>query len=296
MWPDNERNEMKTMRTYTAATAAVALLGLAWAIPAIANDSCNAAQREKTFKGNVSSIDTSDKTIAVRGFLFTRNFNAGNDCKVSLQEKSMASLSDLRPGEQVDIRYDDVNGVLIARHIAQHDLAFTGHITAINPAARTLMVKHGLMAREFALGQDCAVVMRDNRPAGVNNLQIGDEVRVIYEPVNGSHMVSRIEENSATFVGTIAAIDTTTRSVKVKDAKAEKMFNLADNCPIVINGKLDDSLSNLQIGERAAISYNNVDGVLVANRISPVNAGAHSAQTQAANANPQWHDYSYSAP
>jgi Cu/Ag efflux protein CusF len=291
----NERNEMKTMRTYTAATAAVALLGLASASTAFANGSCNADQREKTFTGNISSIDTPDKTLAVKGFFFTRNFNAGNDCKVSLQEKSMASLSDLRPGEEVSIRYQDDNGVLIATHIAQHDLAVMGHITAVDPAARTIMVKHGLMTREFTIAQNCAVAMKDNKPAGLNNLQVGDEVRVVYESVNGSHLVSRIEQNSATFVGTIAAIDTTTRCVMAKDAKVEKKFNVADNCPIVINGKLDDRLNNLHIGERVVFSYNNVDGVLVANRISPDTQG-WSTHDQAANPNPQWHDYTYTAP
>ena len=96
------------------------------------NDSCNAAQKEKPSTGNVIAVDAPDKTISVKGLFFTRNFNTATDCKVSFQDKPDASLAELRPGQKVDVRYEDNNGVLIARQIAQHDLIFAGHITAID--------------------------------------------------------------------------------------------------------------------------------------------------------------------
>jgi hypothetical protein len=267
---DNERNEMKTMRTYTVARAAVALIGLAWANPSLGDDSGNAAQKEKSFKGNVAAVDAQDRTFSVKGLFFTRNFNMASDCKVSLQDKSVASLVELRPGQKVDIRYDENNGVRIARQIAQHDLIHTGHITAIDPAARTLTLKEGVTTHNFAVAPDCAVVLKDDKWAALSSLQVGDAVHVIYEPVKGLQMASRIEQKSEMFVGTIEAVDAITRSVKAKDFLSEKKFNLADDCPIVIHGKLNGSLSDLRIGDRASISYDNQDGVLVANRVRPM--------------------------
>lgn len=271
----------------------MALLGLAWANTALGDDSCNAAQKEKSFKGNVVAVDAPDRTISVKGLFFTRNFNTATDCKVSFQDKPVASLAELRPGQKVDVRYDENNGVLIARQIAQHDLIFAGHITAIDLAARTLTLKEGMTTHNLTIAPDCAVVMKDDKWAALSSLQVGDAVQVIYEPVKGLHMASRIEQKSEMFVGTIEAVDATTRSVKAKDLLSEKKFNLADDCPIVIAGKPDGSLNDLRIGNRASISYDNQDGVLVANRISPMPASSGAETARNAKAGNQSHNYSY---
>ncbi len=267
------------MRKYIAMTGAVAFLGLPWASLA-AGDSCNAAHKEKTFSGNISYVDPTDKTVSVKGVFITRSFSLGNDCRVSLQDKPVASLAELRPGQKVDIRYENAEGVLIARNVAQRDLVITGHITSIDPASKTLMLKHGMFTRNFAIAPDCAVVMNDNRTAGLNNLQVGDFVHVIYEPAKGSHVATRIEQTSAVLIGTVSAIDSTTRSVKLKEAYGEKKFNLADHCAIVINGRPNGTLSDLRIGDRVSLSYENVNGVLVVNRLTPL-TGALAAEPAA---------------
>jgi Cu/Ag efflux protein CusF len=296
--PDNERNEMKTMRTYTVARAALALICPACTNQALGDDSCNVAQKEKSFKGNVVSVDAPEGTLSVKSFFFTRNFHTASDCTVSLQDKPVASLAQLRPGQKVDIRYDGNNGVLIARQITQHDLIYTGHITAIDPVARTLTLKSGMTTRNLAIAPDCAVILKDDKSAALSSLQIGDAVQVSYEPAKGSPMASRINQKSEMFVGTIEAVDATTRSIKAKDMLSEKKFNLADDCPIVINGKLNGSLSDLRIGDRVSFSYNDEDGVLVANRVSPM-AGTVAAAplapapSQTAKAGNQTPHYGY---
>jgi Cu/Ag efflux protein CusF len=277
---DNERNEMKTMRIYTATRAAVAIIGLIWANPTLGDDSGNAAQKEKSFKGKVVAVDAPDRSFSVKGLFFTRTFNTASDCKVSLQDKPVASLADLRPGQKVDIRYDENNGVWIARQIAQHNLILAGHITAIDPAARTLTLQEGMMIRNLTIAPDCAVVLKDDKWAALTSLQVGDAVQVIYEPVKGTRVASRIEQKSETFVGTIEAVDATTRSIKAKDMLSEKKFNLAEDCPIVINGRINGSLSDLRIGDRVTFNYDDEQGVLVANRISPM-TGAVAAEPAA---------------
>jgi cold shock CspA family protein len=290
---DNERNKMKTMLTYTATTAAVALLSMAYVSPALGGDSRTAAPKEKTFKGSVSAVDVPDKTLSVKGFFFTRNFHMGNDCKVSLEDRAVASLAELRPGQKVDVRYEDDNGVLIAMNIAQYNLAYTGRITAMDPVARTLTLKDDVMIHNLAIAPDCAVVLKGTQAGTWDNLQIGDPVTIIYEKVNDSHLARRIEQKSDTFTGTLEAIDATTRSVRVKATFTEKKFNLSDSCPIVINGKLNGSLSDLRIGQRVSLNYDDKQGVLVANRVSPMTSALVAqpavpapAQTAAAASQP----------
>lgn len=281
---------MKTMRFYSAALATTALLGVTYATTSFgdatpsAPDSDRATSGTRVYHGNVTSVDVPDHILTVRNFLFTRNFALGRDCKVTLQDKPKAELADLHPGQDVDVRYDGDHGVYIARVIAQHNLAYSGHITSIDVQHNTILVRHAAMTREFAVAPNCDVMLRGNKASGLNNLQVGDAVTVVYERAHGSPIVRRIEQNSATFTGNIEAVDLSTRTVKMKGAKGERQFNLENNCAIVINGQWNNSMDKLAIGERAQVNYNNVDGVLVANRISPMLEPAPAAPPPAQTA------------
>ena len=57
--------------------------------------------------------------------------------------------------------------------------------------------------------------------------------------------------------------------VKAKHLVGVKKFNLADNCKIVISGKSNASLSDLRLGQKLALTYDEVDGVNVVTRIAP---------------------------
>ena len=81
-----------------------------------------------------------------------------------------------------------------------------------------------MTTHNLTIAPDCAVVMKDDKWAALSSLQVGDAVQVIYEPEKGSHMASRIEQKSEMFVGTIEAVDATTRSVKAKDLLSEKQI------------------------------------------------------------------------
>ena len=242
-------------------------------------------QRQQIFKGIVASIDQKEKTVSVKDFWGTKIFNVGSACTVSLEDQPTAALADLRPGQKVEVSYQNARGVLVADRIAQHNLVFTGYIFALDPAKRTLAVKHGAFTRNFALADDCAVVIKADSTKTLDDLKVGHTVNVVYESVNGSLRARRIEQKSPTFVGTIRAIDAETRTVKAKDLLAEKTFHLADGCQIVVGGKPGGSLSDLRIGDRFAFTYEDMDGVLVANRIGrePTSSGMENAQTLKAN-------------
>jgi len=224
-------------------------------------------QKDKNFKGTITAVDRKEKTVSARDFWGTKTFNVADNCKVSLEDQPVASLAELRSGQKVEIGYENAHGVLVADRIAQHNLVFTGYISAIDRVKRTLTVKHGTFTRDFAVAPDCAVVIKDNDTKTLDDLEVGHTVNVIYEMANDSPLARRIEQKSPTFVGTIKAIDAETRTVKAKDLLAEKTFHLADGCQIVTGGKPGGSLRDLRIGDRFAFTYEDTDGVLVANRI-----------------------------
>jgi len=248
-------------------------------------DEAAPVQKDKVFNGTVAAIDQKEKTVSAKDFWGTKTFNVADSCRVSLEDQPTASLTELRPGQKVEIGYENAHGVLVANRITQHNQVFTGYISAIDPAKRRLTVKHGSFTRDFAVAPDCAVVIRDDDTKTLDDLSVGHTVNVIYESGNDSTLARRIEQKSPTFVGTVKAIDADTRMVKAKDLLAEKTFHLADGCQIVSGGKLGGSLSDLHIGDRLAFTYEDRDGVLVANRIGRQTTAPPVQNAQAAKVN-----------
>jgi Cu/Ag efflux protein CusF len=93
-------------------------------------------------------------------------------------------------------------------------------------------------------------------------------VSVIYEIPNGTRTAREIDQTSATFVGSLTAIDLNARTLKAKHAFGTKKFNLADDCTIAVNGKTGAQLRDLKPGDNLAFSYDVVNGVNVVNRIA----------------------------
>jgi len=281
---------MKTsiVRSNMAVWVTVLLLALAgWAGAAVPS-----APKPKSFKGTVTAVDQKEKTFAVRGFWSTRTFNAGDHCKVSLEDKADAELKDLLPGHRVEVRYLGNSGVIVASQVMQKNLIFAGHISALDPAGRTIKVKRGSVSETFVAGDHCKVIIRDERSRGLGDLRIGNKVIVSYSAPAGAKVAQRIVQSGSTFNGTVEAIDADDRTLKAQHLLSEKKFNLAKDCPIIIDGKSVGKLSDLRIGDKLSIHYEDLDGVLVATSITresevPKPAPAQVSKSQTPDQNPE---------
>jgi Cu/Ag efflux protein CusF len=278
---------MKTTFTSLVSVLSVALLALLstnsafgdgqlTSKPTVKNDS-------KTYEGTVSAVDSQEKTVTVKGTLFSKTFNVSDACQVSLEDKSAAALGDLRLGHKVEIQYQNAQGVLAAGRIQQHNLILDGYIASIDPAQRRLVIKDGPNKKELLVADNCNVMLRDEKVGTLENLKAGHAVRVAYETGDKPWTARKIEQRAEAFVGTIQAIDASSRTVKARSFMAERKFNLADGCRIVVDGKSDAGLRDLRIGDKVEFSYEEANGVLVANRIgrdtnTAENEGAHTAK------------------
>jgi hypothetical protein len=65
----------------------------------------------------------------------------------------------------------------------------------------------------------------------------------------------------------VDAIDARTDTVKAGSLTANRTFRLGADCQIVVKGATGGALKNLRIGDRVSFHYEEVDGVLIANRL-----------------------------
>jgi len=262
-------------------------LGLAGNSPALADESTASSkpQRTKQFMGTLAQVNPQEKVLLMETFWSTRPFSVSDTCKVSLEDKPVATLADLHPGQKIRIRYAEAHGVKIAHEIEQQNLVHNGRIEFIDPVNKIIGVERGMVTRKFALPEKINVVVNDNKPGTLEDLKVGQAVTVIFEsPGDPPFVARRIEQKNPTFVGTIRLMDATTRTVKARNFFEEKQFRLADDCRIVTSENPDAALRDLRIGDRVEFVYAERAGVLIANRIGHESPQAAAVGSETAKA------------
>lgn len=278
---------MKTSRSNTW-TSVCAFILLAMAVlRSSADPTTTTARAEKGYAGTIVAIDAKERVLTVKWWaMFKKSFNLGDNCAVSQLENSHAEVSDLRPGEKVSVGYEKANGVLIANRIEQEPMRFEGMIKAIAPDHGSIMLHGSTMDQQWLVANDCKITLRNGKPGTFNDIQLGSHVTVTYETPDDQRVIRQISQTSITFAGTLKAIDLVDKTLKANSAFDSKEFHVADNCTIMMNGKPDGHLADLELNDQFVFSYDEIDGVNVVNRIAPAGAQTNSvAATRPATVN-----------
>ena len=272
-----------TLRTLTA--IGVFVLTATSAVRSAADDATPTAtaRKEKTYTGTVLAVNPQEHVLKVRGsWLSSKSFNLGDPCTYTFLNDQSGTVNDLRPGQRVMVRYQNVDGVLVAGQVRQQPMTYEGRVKTIDAAAGALTVHGSRASKTFRLPEDCKVVLRNSKSGALADVQPGNLVAVTYETPDGTATARQVAQTSATFTGTLTAIDLGERTLKAKGSfSGAKKFHLADNCAILVNGKSDAELRDLRPGENLVLSYDDVNGVNVVNRIADAGTSAEPATTAA---------------
>ena len=273
---------MKTNKSNISRAVCVLALAAATAMPALADSSATTTRPEQTYTGMIVSVDRNEHLLAVRSWVFSKKtFNLGTDCSYALLGKSPADAADLHAGQKVTVTYQDAQGVLIADRVTQKPMRYEGMVKAVDSAQHTLTLHAGGSDKTLQIADDCQIMLRNDKVGTYGDIKVGDHVAVTYEKPGDTLTAHRIAQTSITFTGRLTAIDTETRVVKARTTFDSKKFNVADNCAIVINGKPDGHLADLKLDEKLMFSYDEINGVNVANRIAQADEPAAPAAANA---------------
>jgi hypothetical protein len=224
---------------------------------------------DKTITGRVLAVDSQARTLKVEPWwIVTRSFNLGTACSFSLLDNPSAAINVLHRGQMVKVRYKNASGVLVADRVEQQPLRHTGTVKTIDSAKHTVVVHVRGMDKSFQIADDCKVVLRNDKSGTLADIQPGHCVTVTYELPDNNATAHQIAQTSDTFTGTLTAIDLNDRTIKAKSTFGSRQFHLGDDCKIVLNGKTDGEMRNLKPGDKLTFSYDDVNGINVANRIA----------------------------
>ena len=193
--------------------------------------------------------------------------------------KPAGALGDLRPGQRVVVAYQESHGVRVADGVTQQPVRYEGTVTAFDPIQRTMTLHGRGLDKTFHIADGCKVVLRGDKSGVLADLQTGNYVTVTYETPNDKLTAWKIAQTSETFSGSLTAIDLDTKTVKAKAMFDTKQFTLGDDCAIVVNGKIGGQLADLKPNDKLVFSYDEINGVNVANRIAPAGTSQQTETT-----------------
>jgi hypothetical protein len=171
---------------------------------------------------------------------------------------------------------------------------YSGTITAIEPAARTVTVKKALVSHTFTLPEGATIVTAGKTVSTIGDLRTGEEVDVFYrehgDMKDAYRIVQRGAETGAANVkretpkresgtydtnkpekqysGTVESIDPQARTFTVRQALITHTFQLASPAKIDIRGKTISTLGDLRTGDQVDVYYTDPDGTMIAHRVA----------------------------
>ncbi len=262
----------------TIAKYGLLVLATAWPVGARADQDATTQHKECTWTGTLRTVSMQENAVTGRGFLILpgKSFPLAKGCTISTLDNNSATLGELQPGEKVTIEYQNVEGVLVAERIMEKALRYAGAVKAVNQKEGIVTMEQAAISKPFRgapmfrISANCKVVLWNNSGGTLADVQPGDRLTVIYELPNRLPVAYRLRDWSSTLVGTIDAIDPAARCVKAREKSEELKFELANDCRIILPSGKTGHLKDLMPGQEFRFTYEEVNGVMVLERIAPV--------------------------
>jgi hypothetical protein len=251
----------KNTLSFWKATALLALLGLA-------HGSAWAAHPERSYTGIINYVDPATRTVDVQGAFFDRQFTLSPDCALLLPGHGPGNISELRPGENITLRYQSAAAAPVADRVRQNLMEYAGVVDDLDSTNRTVTVYSDRLDRTFNLAAKCLILLRNDHPGGLTNLQNGTHVVVTFETPGGAPTAQRIEQTSLVFTGKLKAVDPATGTLQARAGFHLRKFTVAKNCAILVHGR-PVQLSDLRPDDKLVFSYDLIKGANVVSRIVP---------------------------
>jgi Cu/Ag efflux protein CusF len=282
---NNRANWRKTMRKSSIIVGLICLTALlgstTWA---------DERTDEKRYDGTVTAVNKDAGTITVKKALISHTFKLATPATISIKGKAIATLGDLREGDDVEVFYHEEGDNKIAHRIVHKNMEkgdddrgdakrYDGKVTAVNKDARTITVKKGLISHTFTLATPATISIKGKTVATLGDLREGDEVEVFYHEEGDNKVAVRIvhknmEKGEAgeqgdlkRYDGKVTAINKDARTVTVKKALISHTFTLDTPTTISIKGKAIATLGDLREGDEVEVFYREEGDNKIATRI-----------------------------
>jgi Cu/Ag efflux protein CusF len=155
---------------------------------------------------------------------------------------------------------------------AKPDKTYTGTVSTVDPAGRTMEVKGVMLSKTFNLGENCTYVLWEKPQGAIADLRPGERVTVGYQDDNGVLVADSVNQDSMTDQGMVKAIDPATHSMTLRSGWMDHTLIIPDDCQFVLRGGKSGLLADIQPGNEVTVTYEKPNGKATAREIAQTSA------------------------
>src|SRR5258708_2589598 len=144
---------------------------------------------------------------------------------------------------------------------------WTGTLSAVSPEGHSVVGKHVLSTRVFNIGDHCAISALDKNQASMADLHPGDHVEITFRNEQGVLVAYGIAVKPLSYHGLIHNMDKNARVVTMQKGIAQKKFQVATDCKVVLWNGNSGTLDDLKPGDELTLAYQSPGGLPVVCRI-----------------------------
>lgn len=233
-------------------------------------------------KGTVASVDPSLGTLTVTPYSGTGDVTVQVDAYTVIKRDDWPiTLADIQIGDRVEVKYSPTTSIAIKIEVKSsvpppHDPGLAelkGTISAVDVVSSSVTVAASNGGAPVTVVVDSTTyIKRNERPATLSDLQVGDRAEVKYDPT--TMLAVKIEAKSPTVPppvpglakveGTISGVDLVGSSVTITPKRGGAPVTLVvdTNTYIKRNGT-PATLADLQLGDKAEAKYDPLTMVAV---------------------------------
>jgi hypothetical protein len=113
---------------------------------------------------------------------------------------------------------------------------------------------------DFNFGESCTYIVPGKANAKINEVRVGEKVKVTYQEVQGVLIADRVEQLPMQFEGRIAEIDAGKHTLTLHRPGLDKDLQIAGDCKVMLLGSRDGSLNDIRPGDHVTVTYVIPDG------------------------------------
>jgi len=149
-------------------------------------------QQPMRCEGRVAAIDPDKHTLSLHRPGLDKQMLLASGCLVVLRGDKPGTFAEVKPGDHVTVTYELPDNVPTARAIAQTSIRFSGSLTAVDLAERTVKAKSTFESKTFHLADHCAIAVNGKTDGQLADLKPEDKLVFSYDEINGVNVVNRI--------------------------------------------------------------------------------------------------------
>lgn len=213
------------------------------------------------YKGEVEDIDNDYDWIEIKIGSRDRRFDITNRTEVVFEDDEEGDIEDIEVGDEVKVKVNEDNEAVYIEVDSELYDEYKGEVEEIDDDYDWIEIEIGSRDRRFDVTGRTKVVFKDNEEADIEDIEVGDEVRVKVNGDNEAVYIKVYRELYYQYEGEVEEIDDDYEWIEIEIGSRDRRFDITDDTKVVFEDDEEGDIEDIKVGDDVKVRVNEDDEV-----------------------------------